>query len=92
MDVKEEGLIGGDIANHWYYRAKLTALRSIIGSIKPSSVLDVGGRLGFFSRTLLKETELAAATCVDPSYSADRDETVAGNCGSVAIPIGGKQI
>jgi SAM-dependent methyltransferase len=78
MDIKEEGLIKGDIATHWYYRAKLTALRSIISSLKPSSVLDVGGGLGFFSRALLQETELAAATCVDPGYSADRDETVAG--------------
>jgi SAM-dependent methyltransferase len=78
MDIKEEGLIRGDIAAHWYYRAKLTALRRIIRDLKPSSVLDVGGGLGFFSRALLKETELAAATCVDPGYSADRNETVAG--------------
>jgi SAM-dependent methyltransferase len=78
MDVKEEGLITGDIEAHWYYRAKLTALRSVISGLKPSSVLDVGGGLGFFSRALLRETELTAATCVDPAYSADRDETVSG--------------
>jgi hypothetical protein len=78
MDIKEESLIRGDIATHWYYRAKLAALRSIIRGLKPSSVLDVGAGLGFFSRVLLKETELAAATCVDPGYLADRDETVAG--------------
>jgi hypothetical protein len=78
MDVKEEGLIKGDIEVHWYYRAKLTALRTIIRDLKPSCALDVGGGLGFFSRALLKETDLTAATCVDPGYSADRDETVFG--------------
>lgn len=77
MDTKEEGLITGDIAKHWYYRAKLTALRRIIRGLNPSSVLDVGAGLGFFSRALLTETGLAEATCVDPSYSTDRDETVA---------------
>lgn len=77
MDIKEEGLIRGNIETHWYYRAKLTALRSIIRGLKPSSLLDVGGGLGFFSKALLKETELAASTCVDPGYLADRDETVA---------------
>lgn len=78
MDIKEIGLIRGDIETHWYYRAKLKALRSTISDLKPSSVLDVGGGLGFFSRVLLKETSLTAATCVDPAYSTDRDETVAG--------------
>ena len=78
MDIKEEGLIRGDIASHWYYRAKLTALHRVIRGLQPSSVLDVGAGLGFFSRALLKETELTAATCVDPSYLVDRDETVAG--------------
>jgi SAM-dependent methyltransferase len=78
VDVKEEGLIKGDIRVHWYYRAKLTALRAITRDFKPSSVLDVGGGLGFFSRALLKETELTAATCIDPGYTVDRDETVAG--------------
>jgi hypothetical protein len=56
----------------------LTALRSIIRDLRPSSVLDVGAGLGFFSRALLKETELATAICIDPCYPADRDETVAG--------------
>jgi len=78
MDVKEEGLINGELEDHWYYRAKLKALCSITRGLKPSSLLDVGGGLGFFSKALLKETGLAAATCVDPGYSADRDETVAG--------------
>jgi hypothetical protein len=78
MDIKEEGLVSGDIAAHWYYRAKLSALRAITRDLKPSSVLDVGGGLGFFSRALLNDTEIAAATCVDPGYSAELDETVAG--------------
>lgn len=41
------------------------------------SVLDVGAGVGFFARHLL-ERGAAAATCVDPGYPADRDETHAG--------------
>jgi len=78
MDVKEEGLIKGDLGAHWYYRAKLTALRSLIKDLAPLSILDVGAGLGFFSRALLKQTEISSATCIDPGYPADYDETVAG--------------
>ena len=78
MDIKEEGLIKGDIGRHWYYRAKLAALRRIIRDLDPSSVLDVGAGLGFYARALLRDTAVSEATCVDPGYEADHDETIAG--------------
>jgi 2-polyprenyl-3-methyl-5-hydroxy-6-metoxy-1,4-benzoquinol methylase len=78
MDIKEAGLIQGDIGKHWYYRAKLSALRHITRDLNSASLLDVGAGLGFFSSALLGDTGLAEATCVDPGYPADRDETAAG--------------
>jgi SAM-dependent methyltransferase len=78
MDVKEEGLIKGDIAQHWYYRAKLAALRYIIRDLEPASLLDVGAGLGFYARAMLRDTALARATCIDPAYEADHDDAVAG--------------
>ena len=77
MDIKEAGLIKGDIARHWYYRAKLAALRRITRDLDPVSLLDVGAGVGFYARAMLRDTALAQATCVDPGYQADHDETVA---------------
>lgn len=80
MDIKEEGLFGSDDqARHWYYRAKLAALRSVLaGGGPPGPLLDVGAGSGFFSRALLQEGLATEATCVDPAYAADRDEEVGG--------------
>ena len=78
MDIKEEGLIRGDIGQHWYYRAKLAATRRLIGSTPARALLDVGAGLGFYSRALLRDTGLAEAVCIDPGYPADRDEVVDG--------------
>jgi SAM-dependent methyltransferase len=74
MDIKEEGLIKGDIAKHWYYRAKLAALHRMLAQRDPTLILDVGAGLGFFSGSLLESTNAWAATCVDPGYPEDRDE------------------
>lgn len=78
MDLKEEALLGGDVASHWYYRAKLAALRSAIAGAPASPVLDVGAGSGFFSRKLLESGEASEATCVDPGYPGDSDEQVNG--------------
>ena len=78
MDVKEEGLIKGDIGAHWYYRAKLSALLRMISDLRPSSVLDVGAGLGFFARSLLAETAITEATCIDPAYRVERCTMVGG--------------
>jgi SAM-dependent methyltransferase len=74
MDIKEEGLIKGNIGKHWYYRAKLAALHRMLPIPDPTSILDVGAGLGFFSGSLLRSTNAQAATCVDPGYSEDRDD------------------
>jgi SAM-dependent methyltransferase len=44
----------------------------------PNEILDVGAGSGFFSRSLLKETNAQRATCVDIGYHQDRDETWCG--------------
>ncbi len=77
MDLKEERLIG-DPSEHWYYRAKLAALRSAIAALPPGPVLDVGAGSGFFARKLLEGGEATVATCVDPGYAADSEMQVNG--------------
>ena len=78
MDLKEAGQISGKVEDHWYYRAKLAAVESACLGSRPSSVLDVGAGLGFFSRALLKNESIRRATCVDPGYATDSDEEVNG--------------
>jgi hypothetical protein len=78
LDIKEAGLIGGDIRNHWYYSAKLSALRQLIGDTGPVEVLDVGAGEGFFAEALLRETAVTSAVCVDPGYPREFDKVVNG--------------
>lgn len=74
MDLREDGLISGSIADHWYYRAKSAAVDAALGDARPRSVLDVGAGVGFFSRQMLKRDHVAEAICVDPAYDDDHDE------------------
>ena len=78
MDLREDGLLGAGVADHWYYRAKSAAVITLLAGTRPASVLDVGAGTGFFSRQLLRRDHVTGATCVDPGYAADRDETVGG--------------
>ena len=78
MDLREDGLGGACVADHWYYRAKFAAVAALLGASPAGSVLDVGAGTGFFSRQLLRRGDVTGATCVDPGYAADRDETVDG--------------
>lgn len=78
MDLKEELLLGDSAPRHWYYRAKLSALRRLIAGGNHASLLDVGAGTGFFARSLLECGDVGQATCVDPGYPEDRDETVQG--------------
>jgi SAM-dependent methyltransferase len=78
VDIKEAGTVGGDVAKHWYYRAKLAALRRLTDGLAAREVLDIGAGSGFFARQLLLHTDIAAATCVDPGYIADSDEFAGG--------------
>ncbi|SKA39212.1 Methyltransferase domain-containing protein [Enhydrobacter aerosaccus] len=78
MDLKEEDILGDDIARHWYYRSKAAALRQVVKGLKPRRILDVGAGSGFFSRHLLTEGGGESALCVDVGYDRNREETVAG--------------
>ncbi|WP_149538911.1 methyltransferase domain-containing protein [Siccirubricoccus phaeus] len=78
MDLKEEEILGDGIDAHWYYRAKLAALRRWTADLRPAALLDVGAGSGHFSRKLLELTPAVTGTCVDPGYPADREEQVAG--------------
>ncbi len=78
MDVKEEGLIHGDIGSHWYYKSKAKAVLKMLKGISFSSLLDVGAGSGFFSKYLLRETAAQQATCVDTAYEKDTVEAVNG--------------
>lgn len=74
MDLKEEGILGPDIGQHWYYRAKAAALQRSVAGLKPERILDVGAGSGFFSRHLLATTDAKSALCVDTGYTQERDD------------------
>ncbi|MDH3231515.1 MAG: class I SAM-dependent methyltransferase [Alphaproteobacteria bacterium] len=74
MDVKEEDILGADIATHWYYVAKGRALRAFLRGVRAGALLDVGAGSGVFSRQLLDAGMCERATCVDPAYAREHDE------------------
>jgi len=78
MDVKEEKLLGKDIAGHWYYVSKGRALRQMLDGRHVEKVLDVGAGSGIFSRQLLDCDVCSNAVCVDPAYRREYDETYHG--------------
>ena len=79
MDVKEEAILGEDIATHWYYVSKGRALRKILGAIRVDEVLDVGAGSGVFSRQLIDAGVCQRAVCVDPAYREVRTEKYHGH-------------
>lgn len=78
MDLKEAEILGDQIDQHWYYRAKAAALQKSLGGWTPSEILDIGAGSGFFSRRLLEENGVRRSTCVDIGYDKDWEETHAG--------------
>lgn len=78
MDVKEEDILGADIATHWYYVSKGRAMRAFLDGAGFDEVLDVGAGSGVFSRQLLEAGLCRRATCVDPAYPEEREEGYAG--------------
>lgn len=78
MDVKEEGLLSGEIGQHWYYKSKAKALTRIIRGCNVAGVLDVGAGSGFFSKYLLSHSAATKADCVDIAYEQDSEIEVAG--------------
>lgn len=77
MDVKEEDLLGGSVADHWYYRSKRFALDSMLRGIPFHRVLDIGAGSGIFSKHLLARGA-ESAICVDSAYAKDHCETYDG--------------
>lgn len=74
MDVKEEDILGPEIARHWYYVSKGRALRQLLRHIRKASLVDVGAGSGVFSRQLIDAGICERATCVDPAYADERTE------------------
>jgi SAM-dependent methyltransferase len=68
MDLKEEKAVGGDPSAHWYYISKGRAIKSLLGRVPISALLDVGAGSGVFSKMLLEEGRAERAVCVDPGY------------------------
>ena len=75
MDLKEVGILGDGIDEHWYYQSKAKATIAMLDGISPLNVLDVGAGSGFFSRYILDHTTASNALCVDPGYESDSDQT-----------------
>jgi SAM-dependent methyltransferase len=88
MDVKEEDILGEDIATHWYYVSKGRAMRSFLGAIHAAGMLDVGAGSGIFSRQLLEAGVCRRATCVDPAYAEEREESCPGGTLSFVREVG----
>ena len=79
MDLKEEAILGDDVGQHWYYRSKSLALRTLIAPfLSQGTVLDVGAGAGFFARELISTGFTRQVTCVDTGYSDDHDEALPG--------------
>ena len=78
MDVKELSQISGPPEAHWYYAAKFDLLAATVRAFRAQRIVDVGAGSGVFARLLLERTDCQEATCVDPAYDRDHDETVNG--------------
>lgn len=78
MDLKEEAILGGSVATHWYYVSKAAALLRLVRPLSFEDILDVGAGSGYFSRFLLEQTGASSAICVDPGYQEESDQDHAG--------------
>ena len=78
MDAKEEQLLGAEVARHWYYVSKGRALRSFLGDVRGTTLLDVGAGSGVFARQLLEAGVCDQATCIDPAYADEHEEVYHG--------------
>lgn len=78
MDLKETGLLGDAIVNHWYYVSKAEAMMRFLGENTPTTLLDIGAGSGFFSRYILERTAAQSSWCIDISYEYDTDNNDSG--------------
>jgi hypothetical protein len=74
MDVKEEGILGASISQHWYYSSKARVLRTTVRHLERTSVIDIGAGSGVFSKALLDDG-WTDAICVDPAYRVETAES-----------------
>lgn len=75
MDLKERDALGEQADQNWYFVSKARMITEHFAR-RPSSVLDVGAGIGWFSRWLLLKDFADRATCVDPGYDAEHSETL----------------
>ena len=73
MDLKESGIIGGSISQHWYFQSKAKAMMKLLRDRQISTILDVGAGSAFFSNYLLSHSSAKEAWCVDIGYEIDWD-------------------
>ncbi|EPX76570.1 class I SAM-dependent methyltransferase [Salipiger mucosus] len=66
-------MLGEGADDHWYYQSKARMITHHFHQ-RPSSILDVGAGLGWFSRWLLENDRGDGATCVDPGYETESEE------------------
>ena len=78
MDLKELTILGNAVESHWYYRSKAAALTKYLGPTRYYHVLDVGAGSGFFTRHLLRHTQVLSGLCVDSGYDKDTEESYCG--------------
>ncbi|MCF8537230.1 MAG: class I SAM-dependent methyltransferase [Candidatus Nanopelagicales bacterium] len=71
MDLKELDLV--DPSTHWYYQAKLVAVRKAITDCpRDQVVIDVGAGSGFFGRGVAAGVDTKTVICVDPNYTDEQ--------------------
>ena len=75
MDLKEERLLGDNIASHWYYVSKGKVLQKLLRGIQADVMVDVGAGSGIFSRLLLASKICKHAICIDTNYESEKTET-----------------
>ncbi len=76
MDLKETAALGS-ADGHWYYVSKARMVEAHLAG-RDLDILDVGAGAGWFSRHLLASGVARRAICVDPGYTEEHDEQVAG--------------
>lgn len=69
MDLKELDLV--DPKRHWYYQAKLLAIKKNLNQISnhPKKVIDIGAGSGFFAKSICDISKGDVAECIDPNYN-----------------------
>ncbi len=74
VDVKEQDILGEQIATHWYYASKRAAMLQFLEGCSSREILDVGAGSGYFSKALLQAGICEKAICVDTAYVTERTE------------------